>query len=164
MSMANTLIEKSRPIEILLVEDNPGDVMLTIRAFNKGKLANNIQVAEDGEIAVEMLRKEGVYAEAVTPDIILLDLNLPKLNGQEVLEEIRKDSLLKRIPVVVLTSSKSDMDVVKSYDLCVGGYIIKPVDMKQFTHIVEAIENFWFSIVVLPDEEKIAAEISASDE
>ena len=164
MSMANTLIEKSRPIEILLVEDNPGDVMLTIRAFNKGKLANNIQVAEDGEIAVEMLRKEGIYAEALTPDIILLDLNLPKLNGQEVLEEIRKDSLLKRIPVVVLTSSKSDMDVVKSYNLCVGGYIIKPVDMKQFTHIVEAIESFWFSIVVLPDEQKIATEMSASDE
>lgn len=145
------LSKVSRPIEILLVEDNPGDVFLTKKAFETGKIANNMQVAIDGDMALKMLNKEGQYSESVTPDIILLDLNLPKMDGREVLESIKDHEELKRIPVVILTSSNAERDIVASYNLHANSYIVKPVDFAKFTGIVESIENFWFSIVVLPE-------------
>lgn len=142
----------SRPIEILLVEDNPGDVFLTKKAFETGKIANNMQVATNGEMALEMLKKEGDFSECITPDIILLDLNLPKMDGREVLESIKDDEELKRIPVVILTSSNAERDIVASYNLHANSYIVKPVDFNKFTEIVDSIENFWFTIVVLPEQ------------
>jgi len=145
------LSNNSRPIEILLVEDNPGDVFLTKKAFETGKLSNNLIVASDGEMALSMLKKEGEYTDIVTPDIVLLDLNLPKLDGREVLEEIKNDEDLKRIPVVILTSSNAERDIVSSYDLHANSYIVKPVDFTKFSEIVDSIENFWFTIVVLPE-------------
>jgi len=146
---------KTRPVEILLVEDNEGDVFLTREAFRISKIANTIHVAEDGEAAMEFLRKEGKYSNSPTPDLVLLDINLPKKDGTQVLKEIKEDDLLHFIPVVILTSSKSEQDVVKSYDLHANSYIIKPVDFNKFSEIVSAIENFWFAIVVLPDEKDI---------
>lgn len=145
------LSKVSRPIEILLVEDNPGDVFLTKKAFETGKIANNLQVAIDGDMALKMLNKEGQYSESITPDIILLDLNLPKMDGREVLELIKDHEELKRIPVVILTSSNAERDIVSSYNLHANSYIVKPVDFAKFSGIVESIENFWFSIVVLPE-------------
>ncbi len=138
--------------EILLVEDNPGDVVLTQEAFKQAKINNNIHVAPDGEIALEMLYKQGEYTQLATPDIILLDLNLPKVDGREVLEKIKADDELKRIPVVVLTSSQADADILQTYDLHASSYIVKPVDLDQFSRVVESIENFWFTVVVLPSE------------
>ena len=145
------LSKTSRPIEILLVEDNPGDVFLTKKAFEKTKMANHMMVATDGEMALEMLYKKGEYSDLNSPDIILLDLNLPKKDGREILEEVKQDPKLKRIPVVVLTSSKAERDIVATYDLHASSYIVKPVDLSKFAQIVESIENFWFSIVVLPE-------------
>ena len=145
------LFKSSRPIEILLVEDNPGDVFLTKKAFETGKIANNLQVASDGEMALRMLKKEDDFSDSVTPDIILLDLNLPKMDGREVLESIKDNEELKRIPVVILTSSNAERDIVASYNLHANSYIVKPVDFSKFTEIVDSIENFWFSIVVLPE-------------
>lgn len=145
----------SRPVEILLVEDNEGDVFLTQEAFRISKIANTIHVAVDGEIAMEFLRKEGKYNNSPTPDLVLLDINLPKKDGTQVLKEIKEDNLLKYIPVVILTSSRSEQDVVKSYGLHANSYLIKPVDFTKFSEIVSAIENFWFTIVVLPDEKEI---------
>jgi len=147
-----SLIENARTIEILLVEDNPGDVFLTKKAFEKAKIANHFHVAPDGEAALEMLYRKGEYEDFVIPDIILMDINLPKKNGKQVLEEIKADSLLRRVPVVILTSSKAEKDVVESYDLQASGYIVKPIDLLQFHEIVSAIENFWFSVVVLPND------------
>ena len=138
--------------EIVLVEDNPGDVVLTQEAFKQAKINNNIHVAPDGEIALEMLYKQGEYTQLATPDIILLDLNLPKVDGREVLEKIKADDELKRIPVVVLTSSQADADILQTYDLHASSYIVKPVDLDQFSRVVESIENFWFTVVVLPSE------------
>lgn len=137
-------------IEILLVEDNPGDVRLTQEALNDTKLKNNLHVVMDGAEAIAFLRNEGRYAEAPRPDIILLDLNLPKKDGREVLEDIKSDDRLKRIPVVILTTSEDEKDVLVSYNLHANCYITKPVDLNRFIDIVKSIENFWFSIVKLP--------------
>ena len=138
------------PIEILLVEDNPGDVRLTIEALKEGRFANLINVAVDGFEAMAFLRREGKYANASRPDLILLDLNLPKKNGREVLAEIKADSNLKRIPVVVLTSSQAEKDIVATYNLHANCYITKPVDFEQFICVVKSIEDFWFAVVKLP--------------
>ena len=142
--------EKLRPIEILLVDDNPGDIRLTQEALKESKVLNNIHIVEDGLEALEFLRKEGRFKNVITPDIILLDLNLPKRNGREVLAEIKNDDFLKKIPVVILTISRAEEDILKSYRLHANCYITKPVDMDQFIKIVRSIENFWFSIVKLP--------------
>lgn len=142
--------ENIRPIEILLVDDNPGDIRLTQEALKESKVFNNLHIVEDGMEALEFLRKKGRFKNEITPDIILLDLNLPKINGQEVLTEIKNDELLKKIPVVILTISRAEEDILKSYELHANCYITKPVDMNQFIKIVRSIENFWFSIVRLP--------------
>lgn len=141
---------KTRPIEILLVEDNPGDVRLTIEALRDGKVNNRLSVARDGVEALAFLHREGPFADAIIPDVILLDLNLPRKNGHEVLAELKADPELKRIPVVVLTTSKADQDVVRSYDLYANCFITKPVDLEQFMTVVQSIESFWLTIVKLP--------------
>ena len=141
-----------KPIEILLVEDNEGDVFLTRRAFEKAKLANNIEVAADGEIAMDMLRRQGEYSTLSKPDIVLLDINLPKKDGKQVLKEMKEDEELRRIPVVILTSSQAEQDVIKSYDEHASSYIVKPINLEKFRDVVTAIEDFWFSVVVLPKE------------
>lgn len=142
----------TKPIDILLVEDNPGDVRLTREALKEGKVLNNLHVAMDGMEALAFLKKEGDHQQAVRPDIILLDLNLPKKDGREVLAEIKADPRLRRIPVVILTTSKAEEDVIKTYDLHANCYITKPVDLDQFITVVQSIEDFWFSIVKLPSE------------
>ena len=138
------------PIEILLIEDNPGDVRLTKEALKEGKIRNKLIVVGDGIEALAYLRKEKKYKNSNRPDLVLLDLNLPKLNGREVLTKIKKDPSLKTIPVVILTTSESDQDIYDSYNRYANCYITKPVDLKQFIKIVKAIEDFWFSIVRLP--------------
>lgn len=143
------------PIEILLVEDNPGDVRLTMEALKEGRFANIINVAVDGFDAMAFLRREGKYANAPKPDLILLDLNLPKKNGREVLAEIKNDSNLKRIPVVILTSSQAEIDIVTTYNLHANCYITKPVDFDQFISVVRSIEDFWFAVVKLPPREDL---------
>ena len=141
-----------RPVEILLVEDNPGDVRLTREALREGKVRNNLYVASDGVDALAFLRREGQYADAVRPDLILLDLNLPRKDGREVLQEIKADATLRYIPVVVLTSSQAEQDILRAYDLHANCYVSKPVDLDQFIHVVHSIEDFWFTIVKLPPE------------
>jgi CheY-like chemotaxis protein len=138
------------PIEILLIEDNPGDVRLTQEALREGKVINNLNVVSDGEAALEFLRRKGPYAKATRPDVILLDLNLPRKDGREVLAEIKEDPDLKRIPVVVITSSSAEEDVLRSYNLHANCYISKPVDLEQFIAVVKSIEDFWMGIVKLP--------------
>jgi CheY-like chemotaxis protein len=138
-------------IEILLVEDNPADVRLTQEALKEAKVRNNLHVVEDGVAAMEFLQCKGQYANATRPDLILLDLNLPKKDGREVLEEIKRDSNLKRIPVVVLTTSQAEEDILKTYDLHANCYVTKPVDLDQFITIVRSIEDFWLTIVKLPN-------------
>ena len=140
----------SKPIEILLAEDNPGDVRLTREALKEGKVLNKLHVVEDGMEAVEFLNREGRYADMPRPELILLDLNLPKKDGREVLAEIKTDEELRRIPVVVLTTSRSEEDVLKSYDLNANCYITKPVDLDQFISVVKSINEFWLTIVKLP--------------
>lgn len=142
--------EMGRPIEILLVEDNPGDVRLTLEAFKEGKVLNNLSVVGDGVDALAFLRREGEYVDASHPDLILLDLNLPKKSGLEVLKEIKEDPKFRRIPIVILTVSKDEEDILKGYDRHVNCYIIKPVDLDQFMNIVKSIEDFWLTIVKLP--------------
>lgn|SRR5574340_280111 len=142
--------ELVKPIEILLVEDNPGDVRLTREALKEAKVINNLNVIKDGMEALAYLRKEGPYAAAPRPHLILLDLNLPKRDGREVLATIKADEALKRIPVVVLTTSQDEQDVLKSYNLHANCYITKPVDLDQFIRVVRSIEDFWLGIVVLP--------------
>lgn len=137
-------------IEILLVEDNPGDVRLTKEALKDSKLHNTLSVVEDGVEAMAFLRRQPPYEDAPRPDIILLDLNLPRKDGREVLEEIKNDADLRRIPVVVLTTSEDDSDILATYNLHANCYITKPVDLNRFITIVKNIENFWFSIVKLP--------------
>ena len=139
-------------IEILLVEDNPGDVRLTREALKDGKIINKLHVAEDGVEALAFLRREGKYHNAVRPELILLDLNLPKKDGREVLAEIKADKELKRIPVVILTSSAAEQDIVRSYNLHANCYVTKPVDLDQFINVVKSIEHFWLSVVKLPPE------------
>ena len=149
---AETTIETTtlKPVKILLIEDNPGDIALTKKALTKSKLANNLDVVNDGEEALAFLRKEGKFASAARPDLILLDLNLPKKSGVEVLAAIKSDEDLKRIPIVILTTSKKEEDILRSYNNYANCYITKPVDLTQFQTIVNNIENFWFSIVTLP--------------
>ena len=142
--------KSGKPVEILLVEDNPGDVRLTQEALKEGKVLNNMSVAGDGLEAMAFLRREGKYADAPRPDLILLDLNLPKKDGHEVLAEIKQDPNLKRIPVVVLTVSQEDRDILKSYDLRANCYITKPVDLQSFIKVANSIEDFWLTIVKLP--------------
>jgi CheY-like chemotaxis protein len=139
-----------RPIEILLVEDNPGDVRLTIEALKEGKVYNNLSVVPDGEEAMEYMRKQGRHAEAIRPDLVLLDLNLHKKDGREVLIDIKTDDELKSIPVIILTSSQAEEDVLKAYNNYANCYVTKPVDVDQLFKIVKAIENFWLAIVKLP--------------
>ncbi len=139
-----------RSIEILLVEDSEGDVRLTREALRDAKLANNLHVVTDGEAAIAFLRREGPYADAKKPDLILLDLNLPKKDGREVLADIKSDPALRRIPVVVLTTSQAERDIITSYDLHANCFISKPVDLDQFVTVVSSIKEFWFTIVKLP--------------
>jgi chemotaxis family two-component system response regulator Rcp1 len=139
-----------RSIEILLVEDNPGDVRLTIEGLRESKVRNNLHVARDGVEALEFLHREGQHTGAVRPDLILLDLNLPRMDGREVLSEIKSDAKLKTIPVVVLTTSRAEQDVLRSYELQANCYITKPVDLEQFLTVVKSIEDFWLTIVSLP--------------
>lgn len=141
---------RSRPVEILLVEDNPADVELTMEALEDGKLLNHISVANDGLEAMAFLRRESPYEKAPRPDLILLDLNLPRKSGFEVLEEVKADPLLARIPVVVLTTSNADRDVVKSYDLKANCYVCKPVELDEFLAYVRSTQEFWLEIVHLP--------------
>jgi two-component system, chemotaxis family, response regulator Rcp1 len=140
-------------IQVLLVEDNPGDVRLTKEALKEGKLLNQLTVVGDGVEALSFLRKEGKYADALQPELILLDLNLPKKDGREVLAEIKADPSLRRIPVVVLTTSSAEEDILKIYDLHANCYITKPVDLEQFMGVVKSIEDFWVSVVKLPSHE-----------
>ncbi|MEH1947702.1 MAG: response regulator [Nostoc sp.] len=149
--MVNT-ITAIRPIEVLLVEDNPGDVQLTRIALEDSQISIHLNVVEDGVEAMAFLRKQGKYANLANPDIILLDFNLPKKDGREVLAEIKGDENLKRIPVVVLTTSQAEEDILKAYNLFANCYITKPVDFDRFVKIVQSIENFWFVIVKLPPE------------
>jgi len=139
-----------KPVEILLVEDNPADVRLMKEGLKDAKMRNNLHVVEDGVDAMAYLRREGKYSNAVSPDIILLDLNLPKKSGIEVLQEVKGDENLKKIPVVILTTSKAEEDIVKSYNLHANCYITKPVDLDQFMKVVKATEDFWLTIVKLP--------------
>ncbi len=139
-------------IEILLVEDNLGDIRLTQEALRDSKLKNNLSVVQDGVDALAFLRREGTYTDAPRPDLILLDLNLPRKDGREVLAEVKEDAELKRIPVVVLTTSDDEKDIFTSYDLHANCYITKPVDLNRFIDIVKTIEGFWFQIVKLPSE------------
>jgi CheY-like chemotaxis protein len=142
----------AQAINILLVEDNPGDVRLTREALKEGKVYNHLSVVPDGVEALHYLRRRGPYGDAVRPDVILLDLNLPRKDGREVLAEIKNDETLRRIPVVVLTTSGAEADILRSYALHANCYITKPVDLEQFITVVRSIESFWFSIVNLPSE------------
>ncbi|HLL02559.1 MAG TPA: response regulator [Myxococcaceae bacterium] len=148
-----TSAEFGRPIEILLVEDNPGDVRLTIEALKEGKVRNNLSVAKDGVEALSFLRRQGTFSGASRPDLILLDLNLPRKDGREVLAEIKDDPVLRRIPVVVLTTSKAEEDILRTYDLHANCYITKPVDLDQFIAVVRSIDDFWLSVVRLPPKQ-----------
>lgn len=141
----------SKPIEILLVEDNPGDVRLTKESLHDAKVHNHMMVANDGVEALACLRREGKYADATRPDLILLDLNLPRMNGFEVLDAIKEDPDLKRIPVVVLTTSQAEQDIIRSYNLYANAYVNKPVDLEQFIKVIKSIEDFWLEIVRLPN-------------
>lgn len=142
--------ELLRPVEILLVEDNPGDVDLARVALKKSKIHNTLNVVDNGELAMQYLHRQEPFADATRPDLILLDLNLPKKDGREVLGEIKSDPELRRIPVVILTTSRAEEDVLKSYNLHANCYITKPIDLSQFMRVVKSIEDFWLSIVVLP--------------
>jgi chemotaxis family two-component system response regulator Rcp1 len=142
------------PIDILLVEDNPGDVRLTQEVLKESKIRNNLKVAVNGDEALAYLRKQGNYKDAARPGLILLDLNLPKKNGHEVLEQIKEDPDLRRIPVVVLTSSQAEQDILKTYNLHANCFISKPVDLAQFITVVKSIEDFWLAIVKLPNGHK----------
>ena len=144
--------ERTIPVEILLVEDNPGDVRLTQEALKESKVTNHLSVAEDGVEALAFLKREGKYADAPRPDLLLLDLNLPKKDGRELLEEIKVDDNLKRIPVVVLTTSKAEEDILRMYDQHANCYITKPIDFDQFIEVIKSIEDFWLTIVKLPSD------------
>ena len=141
---------RASPVEILLVEDNPGDVRLTREALKEGKVYSNLHWAQDGVEALEFLRREGKFAGGPRPDIILLDLNLPKKDGREVLSEIKNDDDLKRIPVVILTTSKAEEDVLRSYELHANCYVTKLVDLEKFIVVVQSIDKFWLTVVTLP--------------
>ena len=149
--MSNTT--SSKPVDILLVEDNPGDVRLTREALKESKVLNTLAVAVDGVEALAYLRRKGRFAAAARPDLILLDLNLPRMNGRELLAVIKADAELRRIPVVILTTSAAEQDILNTYDLHANCYITKPVDLEQFIAVVRSVEDFWFTIVRLPPGE-----------
>lgn len=146
----------STPTEILLVEDNPGDVVLTQEALAEARVANNVTVAHDGEEAMRVLRREGPHAQAPRPDLILLDLNLPRKDGREVLADIKADADLRRIPVIVLTTSSSEEDILRTYDLHANAYVTKPMDIGDFLTAVRQIEGFWLQLVRLPNGRAVA--------
>jgi len=148
-----TPYSRGRPIEILLVEDSPSDAELTVEALRDAKVVNHLSIVEDGVQAMEYVRRQGQFSRAPRPDLILLDLNLPRKDGREVLSELKADPELKMIPVVVLTTSNADQDVVQAYTLCANCYITKPVDFNQFLVVVRSIEDFWLTVVTLPHEE-----------
>jgi CheY-like chemotaxis protein len=143
-----------RPIDILLVEDSPGDVRLTRELLKDSKVSNTLVAVDNGVEAMALLRREGKYRDALRPDLILLDLNLPRKDGREVLAEVKQDPDLKRIPVVILTSSKADADVLKTYNLHANCYVTKPVGLEQFATVVKSIEDFWLAIVKFPPDHK----------
>ncbi len=147
----NTQADDAYPIEILLVEDNPGDVRLVQEAMRAAKMRNRMSVVEDGVDAMAFLRREGHFADAPRPDLILLDLNLPRKDGREVLAEVKADPQLRRIPVVVLTTSQAEEDVLRAYDLHANCFVTKPVQFEQFMQVVQAIDNFWVNVVTLPN-------------
>ncbi|MFW6309589.1 MAG: response regulator [Prolixibacteraceae bacterium] len=149
-----TELENLKPVDILLVEDSPGDADLAKEALEESKLKNNLYIAMDGEEAMDFLYKRGKFQDVPRPDLIILDLNLPKKDGREVLKEIKENPKLRRIPVVILTTSKAEEDVLKTYDLHANCYITKPLDLDKFMEVVHSIENFWLSIVVLPNSDK----------
>lgn len=140
-----------RPVEVLLVEDNVGDVRLTQEALREAKVHNNLSVVNDGVEAMAFLRREGKYAQAPRPDLVLLDLNMPRKDGRAVLAEVKADPDLRRIPVVVLTTSKAEEDIVRSYELHANSYVTKPVDFEQFMKVVRSIEDFWLTVVKYPN-------------
>jgi CheY-like chemotaxis protein len=148
--MTGAIRQDETPIEVLLVEDDPGDVLMTQEAFEEHKVRNRLTVVSDGAEALAYLRREGRHADAVRPDLILLDLNLPKRDGREVLAEIKKDEDLGRIPVVVLTTSSADEDIVRSYQLHANAYVTKPVDFDRFISVIRQIDEFFVSVVKLP--------------
>ncbi len=148
----NSSLPIGRPIQKLLVEDNPGDVKLMLEALRESKIPNEVSVVEDGVEAMAFLRREGKYADVPRPDLILLDLNLPKKDGREVLADIKFDKKLRQIPVIVLTVSQAQDDILNAYGLHANCYITKPVDYEDFTKVVRAIEEFWLTIVRLPSE------------
>jgi len=143
-------LSNAKPIEILLVEDSPSDAALTIEALEAGKIANNLVRVADGVEAMEYLKREGKYAKAKRPDLIMLDLNLPRKDGREVLAELKNDKDLRIIPVIVLTTSRADKDILQSYELNANCYITKPVDFKHFMEVVRTIKEFWLTVVTLP--------------
>jgi CheY-like chemotaxis protein len=140
----------AKPVEILMIEDSPGDARLTTEALKEGRVLNSMTVVPDGVEAMAYLRRQRQYADVPRPDLILLDLNLPRKDGREVLAEIKSDPVLKRIPVVVLTTSEAEQDIVKSYELHANCYVTKPVDLDQFISVVKSVENFWLTVVKLP--------------
>lgn len=144
-----------KEVRILLVEDNEGDIVLTLEALKEAKLSNGIQVVKDGEEALQYLRKQGRFKQAESPDLILLDINLPKVDGKEVLAVIKKDENLRIIPVVVLTTSDSEKDILESYQKHANCYITKPGDFQKFMYVVNMIKDFWISIVQLPNKTKL---------
>ena len=144
--------DSAEPVNILLVEDNPGDIRLTQEAFNEGQITNTLHVVENGIDALDFLFQRNDYADAPRPDLVLLDLNLPRKNGDEVLAELHEDPDRRRIPVIVLTSSEAETDVVQSYELCASGYLTKPVDPDEFIATIQEIEQFWLSIMRLPTD------------
>ena len=144
--------KQSRAVEVLLVEDNPADVRLTQEALKDGRVMVNLTVASDGVEAIDILKRAGPHTTKPRPDLILLDLNLPRKNGREVLEEIKADDDLKRIPVIVMTTSKAEQDIYKAYNLNANCYVTKPVDLDEFLNVVRSIEDFWLTIVTLPED------------
>jgi CheY-like chemotaxis protein len=141
---------EARPIEILLVEDDDGDVLLTTEALEASKITNNMHVARNGEEALKFLRQEGPYSDAPRPDIVLLDLNLPRVDGREVLSQVKSDEDLRRIPIIVLTTSEAEEDIVRSYDLHANAYVTKPVDFNRFLQVIQSIDEFFVTVVKLP--------------
>ena len=144
------MFESTSPFEILLVEDNPGDVLLTREAFQVGRLAHRLSVVEDGEEALSFLRKEGKYKDAPRPDLMLLDLNIPRKDGRELLAEVKSDPALRHIPVIVLTTSDAEQDVWRAYKLHANCYLTKPVEMDDFLNKIRSVEEFWLTVVRLP--------------
>ena len=146
------MTDAGQPVEILLAEDNPGDARLTEKAFDRGNIINNLHVVENGIETMKFLNREGEYGEKPRPDLVLLDLNMPGKDGWEVLEEVQDDLELARIPIIVLTSSEAEEDIVKSYELQANAYLTKPVDFQGFLEIVDGFEEFWLSVVKMPPE------------